>query len=85
MVTILLQHRSQRDPVRASLTEAGVETRPIFYPVHTMPMYHSDKTNFPIAESIAARGINLPSWQGLAQADIHEIAAVIKGCLEGLP
>ena len=55
------------------LASAGIETRPIFHPVHTMPMYARRFQRMPIAESIGWRGVNLPSWPGLADSQIDEI------------
>ena len=76
MVTVLVATAVDRDPLRRALAIAGVETRPIFNPVHTMPMYSSNHLTLPIAEDVAARGINLPSWQGLAGHDVTKIASV---------
>ena len=39
MVNIVLDDDRQRDPLREHLASAGIEIRPMFYPVHTMPMY----------------------------------------------
>lgn len=77
MVTILVPGRIDREPVRQALAEAGIETRPAFYPIHTMPMYCDDQGEFPVAEDIAARGINLPSWHGLADDDVRDIASIM--------
>jgi perosamine synthetase len=56
-----------RDGVTARLADAGVETRPTFYPVHTMPMYSQRYERHQVAEEIARRGINLPSWPDLSE------------------
>lgn len=77
MVTILTSAAADRDPLRTSLLAAGVETRPIFYPVHTMPMYHREGVSFPVAEDIAARGINLPSWHDLSTRDMSTVVNAI--------
>lgn len=77
MVTILTPTAADRDPLRAALSAVGVETRPIFHPVHTMPMYHRQGLSFPVAEDIAARGINLPSWHGLSDRDLSTVVQVI--------
>jgi perosamine synthetase len=39
MFSILVERDDQRDPLRKHLAAAGIETRPLFYPVHTMPIY----------------------------------------------
>lgn len=65
MFSLLVPDASQRDPLRDALQVAGIETRPIFYPVHTMPMYSHRFQRHPVAENIGWRGINLPSWPDL--------------------
>jgi perosamine synthetase len=77
MVSLLVPRAEQRDPLRAHLAEAGIETRPVFYPVHTMPMYSRNYRKHPAAEELAWRGINLPSWPGLDDAQIERIARSI--------
>ena len=54
-----------RDRLRTELARHGIETRPLFHPVHTMPMYAAPGQRFAVAEDLAARGMNLPSWPGL--------------------
>lgn len=76
MCTILVDDPMQREPLREYLRERGIETRPVFYPVHTMPMYATRFESHPVAEDIARRGINLPSWPGLSNDQIKEIAAI---------
>lgn len=83
MVTVLVPSPEVREPVRLALAEAGIETRPTFYPIHTMPMYCVGQPEFSVAQDIAARGLNLPSWHGLGDADVRDIAAVIATFLEG--
>jgi len=50
----------KRDELMKKLEKNGIETRPFFYPMHTMPPYFN-KERFPVAEEISKRGINLPS------------------------
>jgi len=61
-----------RDEVRARLRAANIDTRPFFYPVHTLPMYHSGQS-LPIAEDLAQRGINLPSASTLTPEQIERV------------
>lgn len=79
MVSILCQTPDHRDPLRAHLSHAGIETRPLFYPVHTMPMYAKSYRRHPVAEDLAWRGINLPSWPGLSDAQLETVAAAVVG------
>jgi len=65
-----------RDETMLRLAEEGIETRPFFYPMHTLPMYRSlaEGQSFPVAESVAARGMNLPSSAGLTREDVGYVA-----------
>jgi perosamine synthetase len=79
MVTVLAPSATERDSLRGRLADAGIETRPVFNPVHTMPMYRSGGPHFPIATDVAARGMNLPSWHRLPEDALDEICDVIRG------
>lgn len=77
MCSILVPQAADRDPLRAELAAAGIETRPLFNPVHTMPMYSRRFRKYPVAETLSRRGINLPSYPELTREQVGEIAAVI--------
>lgn len=79
MVSILVPDASQRDPLREHLARGGVETRPLFHPVHTMPMYARNFQRHPVAEDLGWRGMNLPSWPGLSDDTISRITELICG------
>lgn len=81
MVSFLTARPEERDPLRKALEEAGVETRPLFYPVHTMPMYSKGYRKHPVAEDLSWRGINLPSWPGLTDDDVLGICKIIRSHL----
>jgi perosamine synthetase len=74
---------AERDELMRRLDEQGVETRPFFYPVHTLPMYTEEaaRASLPVAESLAARGINLPSGAGLTRDDVAYVGAAIRETL----
>lgn len=78
MCSILMDSPKQRDALREMLKAAGVETRPVFCPVHTMPIYVRKSCSYPVAESLSARGINLPSWPGLTVDQVKEICCHIQ-------
>ncbi len=78
MVSILVEDAVDRDSLRLALRQAGIETRPLFYPVHSMPMYAAAFQRHPIAESLGWRGINLPSYPGLNESAVREICTVIR-------
>ncbi|WP_439112236.1 DegT/DnrJ/EryC1/StrS family aminotransferase [Hydrogenophaga sp.] len=77
MCSIAVNNSAQRNPLREHLKQAGIETRPLFYPSHTMPHCATQET-FPVAESLASRGINLPSYPALTEEQVKSICAVIR-------
>lgn len=77
MCSILVEDPELRDPLREYLRKAGIETRPVFNPVHKMPMYAHDNSYYKIAEDLSRRGINLPSWPGLNQTQLERTCNTI--------
>jgi perosamine synthetase len=76
--------KPSRDEVMARLQERGIETRPIFYPMHILPPYRRSAKGrrFPVADRISAQGISLPTWAGLKQDDVAFICETLKDCLK---
>jgi perosamine synthetase len=77
MYTILVDNPEIREDLRNYLGNNGIETRPSFYPVHTMPMFAQKFQKLPVAEYLGWCGINLPSWPGLSKKQVYEIAELI--------
>lgn len=82
MCSILVERPQLRDSIREHLKNTGIETRPTFYPVHTMPMYSVKFQQHKVAENIASRGINLPSYPGLTKEDVMYICNNIRSFYE---
>lgn len=79
MSSILVPEKNQRDQLRKIMAEQGIETRPLFFPIHTMPMYqHLTRDKYPVAEDLADRGINLPSYPELTKEDTEFVSETIK-------
>lgn len=83
MVSILVPQVEQRDSVREHLAQAKIETRPVFYPVHTMPMYSQKYQLHKVAEDIGWCGINLPSYPGLTEEQVEYICKTLISCMQG--
>lgn len=66
-----------RNELRQALRAAGIDTRPFFYPVHTLPMYNTGQS-LPVAEDLGRRGLNLPSGATLTVAQIDYICETIR-------
>ncbi|WP_423934937.1 DegT/DnrJ/EryC1/StrS family aminotransferase [Comamonas sp. 23] len=78
MCSIAVDDAENRSDLRSKLKNEGIETRPLFFPAHTMPHCAADG-HYPIAESIGARGINLPSYPGLKREDVSLVTKSIRG------
>jgi perosamine synthetase len=78
MYTIMVNDAVKRDTLRKFLLERGIETRPAFHPAHQMPMYFKKGATFRVAESLALKGINLPSYPELGENDVDYISEQIK-------
>ncbi len=76
MCSFLLPQNINRDELRKYLEEFGIESRPVFYPVHTMSMYseYTRGKSFSNSDEISRRGITLPSYPALNDDDIAFIA-----------
>jgi perosamine synthetase len=75
-----------RDRVMIQLKERGIETRPFFYPMHTLPPYKKlqKEEEFPVVNRISALGMNVPSYGTLSEEDVKFICMNIKEVLDGL-
>ena len=67
----------ERDHFREFLSKKGIDTRPLFYPVHTMPMYSKKYEMHKVAEDISRRGINIPSYPDLTIEELNYISDTI--------
>jgi perosamine synthetase len=81
MCSILVRDPKHRDPLRQHMAGSSIESRPLFYPVHSMPMYAKNFQRHPIAEDLGWRGINLPSYPDLTAEAVAEISASIRAFL----
>lgn len=68
-----------RDELQIELRKHSIDSRPFFFPIHSLPPYASMES-FPIAERLSRQGINLPSSITLSEIDIRRVAEVIQGC-----
>lgn len=69
---------TSRDQVIKDLDALGIESRPVFYPMHVMPPYaHLATDDLKHAEACGADGLNLPTHAGLTEADIDRVVAAL--------
>jgi perosamine synthetase len=77
MYSILVTNnfRIDRTSLIEKLANSDIDSRPFFYPIHTMPPYIENK-EYPIAEKLSKEGLNLPSSVKLSDDDIGRIIEV---------
>lgn len=64
-----------RDQLIEKMLKNGVETRPVFYPLHEMPPYknYPTKSHFKNSKLISKQGISLPSSVNITQEEVLNI------------
>ena len=80
LVSVLLPPGADRDAAQREMAARGVDTRPVFFCAHEMPMYAKGE-RFPVAENIAGRGLSLPSYPTLEDADLDRVVDALGAAL----
>ncbi len=81
LVSVLLPRGVDRERVMARLAREGIETRPVFYCAHHMPHHLRPDLVLPVSEDVSARGISLPSWPKLSDAEIDRVCEAMIAAL----
>lgn len=71
---------AERDEALIALRDAGIDSRPTFYPAHTMPPYrelrrHGELAN---AERFGHSGINLPLHPAMTDTEVARVITTLK-------
>lgn len=69
-----------RDDLMTALRNQAVDTRPLFPPVHTQPIYATGQC-LPVAEQLASQGLSLPSAVNLNLNDVEQVVRSIRLCI----
>jgi perosamine synthetase len=71
-----------RDELMRGLGEKGIDTRPFFIPLHTMPPFkmasRARKERLPVTEQVSQRGMNLPTYPGLLDENVARVCDAIQ-------
>jgi perosamine synthetase len=72
LYTVVLRQDAgiERNELMERLEADGIETRPVFYPMHHMPPYHDPAATMPVADHLSANGLNLPTHGYLSEDDV---------------
>jgi len=86
MYTVLLPQcgADTRDRVSEILQQNGVETRPVFYPMHVLPPYEEDPARYPVATQCAARGMTLPTHELLTEEDVLYVGEQLRSAMRSV-
>jgi perosamine synthetase len=81
------EYGCSRDELMRLLDQEGIETRPFFIPLHSLPPFREEsrlrREQLPVTDLLGATGINLPTFTGLTEHDIETIANAIRGFQKG--
>lgn len=83
---VLQRHAGEaRAEVMARLRQAGVDSRPFFYPCHILPPYQGSRPPAcPNAEWLSARGLSLPTWVGMTREHVRHVSASLVRAMESV-
>ena len=87
MVSVIVDAQAtglERDEIMRRLGEAGIDTRPLFYPLHEMAPYrpHAGNRDFPATTALSRQGFSLPSGVGLTDPEIDHVCATLVRMIE---
>jgi perosamine synthetase len=87
MVTIVLDPSCaiNKEALRDQFAAKGIQTRPFFHPLSSLPAYASlgaDNDN-PVSYAISPTGINLPSALNLTREDVQYVCSILREILTG--
>lgn len=71
-----------RDDLMSKLRECGIDSRPYFYQISSMPMY-KDALN-PITQRLSRIGINLPTYVEISQQDVQRVSSNVNSLITSL-
>jgi dTDP-4-amino-4,6-dideoxygalactose transaminase len=64
------------------MRERGVEAGLLSFAIHKLGSFAGNDASLPIAETVASRGIALPLYPQMRNAEVEQVATVIKGVLD---
>ena len=84
LYTVVVDERCKvsRDEIMERMAEQGIETRPVFYPMHHLPPYADPGAVMPTAERLAAQGISLPTHGYLTDGDVERVATALRQAID---
>lgn len=78
----------RKERVAAELAARGIDTRPFFHPLSTLPAFEGTesaaraKAHNPVAHMLSPHGLNLPSALNLTDAQIDAVSSAVQDIVE---
>ena len=79
---VVLPQGHDRDAVREKMRERGVEAGLLSFAIHKLGSFAGSDVSLPIAEHLAARGIALPLYPQMKNAEVDEVVRCLRGVLD---
>jgi len=74
-----------RDGLIEVLEGKGIETRPFFIPVHTLPPYREQsrqrQEDLPVTQELSRVGMYLPSSTDLSDSEVDEVCEAVRSMM----
>jgi perosamine synthetase len=77
----VLPQGRDRDTVRETMRERGVEVGLLSFAIHKLGSFAGSEASLPIAEHLAGRGIALPLYPQMRNAEVKEVVRCLRGVL----
>ncbi|HUS18873.1 MAG TPA: DegT/DnrJ/EryC1/StrS family aminotransferase, partial [Terriglobales bacterium] len=82
MYSILLRDAKTRDHVMEYLAENGIESRPFFSSLSSLPPFAGSPSGpCEVSKEISGRGLNLPSGPNLSESDLDHVYRMLRTAL----
>ena len=79
----ILPQGYHRSTVLRTMRERGVEAGVLSFAIHKLGSFAGSDASLPIAEHVAARGIALPLYPQMRNAEVEQVATILSGVLHG--
>ena len=68
-----------RDEMMQELLKEGIESRPVFYPLHIQPAYREyEGGECPVSDRISSRGISLPTSNHMVLEEAERVCRTVE-------
>ncbi len=79
LTTILTDSFTTREKIRIALDAENIESRPLWKPMHSQPLYVKEKSYINgVSDELFDKGLCLPSGSNLNKEDIELVVSIIK-------